>query len=157
MRVAKNKFTVNNQMYKKLITPTQVGNILRLHVDEIEVSQKVKLIKGDTIIEKDSELISMAQKVCTMEEVRLGYRKMRMKYGDATHIMCPYRINNLRGLYNQNSVDDGEYGASRTLLKYWKEQEVTRVCIYIVRYYGRQKQGPCRFQIIQSLAHQVLD
>ena len=75
MRVAKNKVMVNNQMYKKLITPPQAADILRLHVDEIEVVQKVKLIKGDTITEKDSEFISMAQKVCTTEEVRLGHRK----------------------------------------------------------------------------------
>ena len=90
-------------------------------MDEIEVEQKVKLIKGDTIIEKDSEFISMAQKVCTMEEVRLGYRKMRIKYRDATHIMCAYRLNNPRDPYNQNSTDNAEYGAGRTLLKYLKE------------------------------------
>ena len=92
------------------------------------------MIKGDTIIEKGSEFISMAQKVCTMEEVRLGYRKMRIKYGDAAHIMCAYRLNNPKGPYNRNGADDGEYGAGRTLLKYLKEQEVTGVCIYIVRY-----------------------
>ena len=122
MRVAKNKLMVNNQMYKKLITPPEAADILRLHVDEIEAAQKVKLIKGDAIIEKDSEFISMAQKVCTVEEVRLGSRKMRIKYGNATHIMCAYRLNNPKGLYNQNSADDGEYGAGRTLLKYLKEQ-----------------------------------
>ena len=38
MRVAKNKLMVNNQMYKKLITPPQVADISRLHVDEIEVA-----------------------------------------------------------------------------------------------------------------------
>ena len=148
---------VNNQTYKKLITPPQAADVLRLHVDEIEVAQKVKLIKGDTIIEKDSKFISMAQKVCTMEEVRLGYRQMRIKYRDATHIMCAYRLNNSRGPCNQNSADNREYGAGRTLLKYLKEQEVTGVYIYIVRYYGGQRLGPHRFQIIQSLAHQVLD
>ena len=50
----------------------------------------------------------MAQKVCTMEEVRLGYRKMRIKYGDATHIMCAHRLNNPRSQYHQNSADNGE-------------------------------------------------
>ena len=89
MTVAKNKLMVNNQTYKKLITPPQAADILRLHVDEIEVAWKVKLIKGDTINEKDSEFISIAQKVCTMEEVRLGYRKMRIKYRDAnTYNVC---------------------------------------------------------------------
>ena len=52
---------INNQVYKKLITPPQAADILRLHVDEIEVAQKVKLIKGDTIIERDSKFISMLQ------------------------------------------------------------------------------------------------
>ena len=117
MRVHKNKLMLNNQMYKKLIT-SQAADILRLHVDEIEAAQKVKLIKGDTIIEKDSEFISMAHKVCTMEEVRLWYRKMRTKYRDGTHIMCAYRLNDPRGPYNQNSADNREYGAGRTLLKY---------------------------------------
>ena len=131
MRVAKNKLMVNNQSYRKSITPPQAADILRLHVDEIKVTQNVKLIKGDTIIEKESEFISMAQKVCTMEEVRLGYRKILIKYRDTTHIMCAYRLNNPRGPYIQNSADDGEYGAGRTLLKYLKEQGVTGVCIYI--------------------------
>ena len=105
----------------------------------------VKLIKGDTIIEKDSEFISMAQKVCSLEEVRHGYRKMRITYRDATHIMCAYRCNNPRGPYNQNSANNREYGAGRTLLKYLKEQEVTGVCIYIARYYGGQNLGTRRF------------
>ena len=38
MRVAKNKLMVNNQMYKKFITPLQAADILRLHVNEIEVA-----------------------------------------------------------------------------------------------------------------------
>ena len=45
---------VNNKTYKKLVTPPQAADILRLYVDKIEVEQKVKLIKGDTIIEKDT-------------------------------------------------------------------------------------------------------
>ena len=28
-------------------------------------------------------------------------QKMRIKYGDVTHIMCAYRLNNPRDLYNQ--------------------------------------------------------
>ena len=63
----------------KLVTPPQATDILRLHVNELEAAQKVKLIKGDTIIEKDSEYISMAQKVHSTEEVRLGYRKKENK------------------------------------------------------------------------------
>ena len=120
MRVTKNKLMVNNQMYKKLITPPQTADILRLHMNETEVARKVKLIKGDTIIEKDSEFISMAQKICTMEG-QAWVQKMRIKYGDERHIMCAYRLNNPRGPYNQNSADNTEYGADRILLKYLKE------------------------------------
>lgn len=103
-----------------------------------------------------SEFISYAAKVTTIEEVRIAYRKLRVKYADANHIMSAFRLNPPNGPYNQEANDDGEHAGGRTILNVLQESQSTNVAVFIIRFYGGRHLGATRFEIIRSLSQAAL-
>ena len=81
---------------------------------------------------------------------------MRIKYADATHISCAYRLDSPQGSHAQGYFDDNEHGAGRSILQAIKDRSITRVAVYIVRYYGGVKLGKRRFQIVTTMATAAL-
>lgn len=152
MKIFKNKLRINNQPYKRKVTPPSGADILRLDEDELISIKQCKVIKGDFKLEQGSEFVSYAAKVRSPEDMRQVYRKLRIKYADATHISSAYRLHPPNGPFNQEATDDGEYGMGRALLKILTDSEVTNGAVFLVRYYGGEHIGGTRFQIAAELA-----
>lgn len=146
------KLYFNNQLYRRKLNPPQNAELLRLDNEELDLVKQVPLFKGGSHEEKNSEFIGYAAKVKTVEEVRMGYRKLKIKFADATHIVSAYRLKQAVGPLNQEGCDDGEHGASRFLLQMLMDGDYTDICVYVVRYYGGTNIGPQRFDIITNLA-----
>ena len=91
-------------------------------------------------------------KVQSLDDVRKAYLKMRIKYGDATHISCGYRLANAMGPFNQEAVDDSDYGCARTLLNVLKDSEMNEFAIFLARNYGGIHLGNRRFDIFKQMA-----
>ena len=81
---------------------------------------------------------------------------MRVKYADATHISCGYRLENSAGPFNQGYFDNNEYGAGRSILQAIKDRAATAVTVFIVRYYGGIKLGKRRYEINAMLTTATL-
>lgn len=154
--INQNRLYINNQMYRRKVSPPQNPEILRMNEEDLAEVRNVELIKGPTHEEKNSEFLTYVQQISSVNEVRLGYRKMRVRFADATHIMMAYKLPGAVGPLNQEGCDDGEHGSSRHLLQMLIDKDYTNVCVYVVRYYGGTHLGQKRFEIITNLAQEAI-
>ena len=146
------KIIVNNTVIKPRIIPPTAKDTLQLSSQELEQIQAVKLIKGSEHTEKGSDFFVYVTKVKKLEDINRVYLKMRIKYGDATHISCAYRLDKPNGPFNQQSVDDTDYGCARALLDVMKDKEIDQLALFLVRCYGGVQLGSRSFEIFTQMA-----
>ena len=123
---------------------------------EAETARAYKLYSGPQHQEKGSEYYSYAFKAKNVKEVQTAYEKMRVKFADATHISCAYRLDNPIGPYRQQAIDDGDYGVARSMLKILKQNDVSCAGVFLVRFYGGIQLGKRRFQIAEQLTEKAM-
>ena len=131
----------NNEKIKPQLFALTAARILTTTDTEQQDIRATKLYKGEEFTEKGSDYISYTQKVKTVKDVQKGLYKMKFKYADATHISCAYRLDNAKGPFRQEYMDDEEPGAGRTILQAIKDRGLTGVAVFIIRYYGGIKLG----------------
>lgn len=151
MKIHKNKLRVNNEPYKRKVSPPSAAEILRLDPTEIVTTQRAPTVYGDSDMNQGSEFISYAANVNSVEEVRVAYRKLRVKYPDASHIVSAYRLDPPNGPFNQEACDDGEHGGGRCLLSLLETMNVLNTAVLVIRFYGGKHIGSARFDIIRRL------
>ena len=101
--------------------------------------------------EGNSEFRCHMQRVKDEAEVQNGLMKMKIKYGDATHIVTAYRLQGANGPFRQDFLDDGEAGVGRSMMEMIQEKKSENIAVYVARYYGGVKLGK-RFEIYKELA-----
>ena len=156
IKMSKGKIMVNSEILKPKVQPPMYAEILRKTEQELEVLKAIKMVNGPEHLEKGSEYYTHICKVTKEEDVRQAYRKMRIKYADAMHITCAYRLNNPIGPYRQQAIDDQDHGVGRSLLKVMKSKEVTNLCCFLVRYYRGVHLGKRKFEIAESLVERAI-
>lgn len=156
MKISKNKLRINNEPYVKKVHTPNAAEILCLDDDELDVTRKTVLYEGGTRDEKGSEFLAFAASVTSTEDVRKAYRKLKIKYADASHISSAYRLAPADGPFNQEALDDGEHGMGRFLLKLMQEGSSMNTAVFLIRYYGGVHIGSLRFDIARTLATKAL-
>ena len=156
LKYFKGQILANNQKVKNPLLAPNAARILAMTDQEQEDIRTIKLYKGEEFTEKNSEYISYVQKAKTVKEVQKGLYKMRIKFADATHISCGYRLEHPNGPFNQDYWDDGEVGAGRAILQAIKDRSMTGVAVFVVRYYGGYRLGRRRFEITSMLSTAAL-
>ena len=156
VKFVKNRIMVDNEIINPQVLPPTTADVLRLSDEERLAIKATKVIATDEHSEEMSDYASFVQKVKTTDEVRRGYYKMRIRFGDATHISCAYRLSGSYGPYKQEGINDNKIGAGRTILTSLKKRAVTDVCVFIVRWYGGKHLGNRRFQILEMLTESAL-
>lgn len=119
-------------------------------------AKQAPTILGDSKEEQGSKFISYAVKVTKVEDVRAAYRKLRIKYADASHIISAHRLSPPNGPLNQEATDDGEHAGGRLLLHLLQDLDIVNVAVFIVRYFGGTHIGNLRFEIMENLAKVAL-
>lgn len=147
---------INQQAYKKAIQVPSIKNIVRPSEALYEKVEDIDIIKGAEDTQANSKFASFVVAVKDFDEINAAYLKVKMKYADATHISCAYRLPGANTPINQDYVDDGEIGCGRTILKAIKDQGLMNVAVFIMRYYGGIHLGPKRFEIFCSLANDAI-
>ena len=142
-------------MLKPTVKPPTSSDTLTLSKAELENIQAVKLIKGGEHTEKGSDFYVYAAKVKTTEDVSKAYLKMRVKYGEATHISCGYRLQKPNGPFNQQGIDDKEYGCGRTILQKLIDKDITDLAVFVARIYGGIHLGARRFEIFKDMTEKA--
>lgn len=156
MKISKNKLRINNKPYNRKVKPPPAGEILRLERSDIEFTNQSPTVYGDSKLVEGSEFISYAVQVSSVEQVRIAYCKLRMRYADATHISSAFQMDPPNGNLNQEGADDGEHGAGRCLLGALKDNSIVNAALFIIRFYGGRQIGAARFDTIKHLSITVL-
>ena len=152
----KGKLMVNNATVKPKLQMPNVVDIHTLTDDELGHIEQVKVYNVPGHEEAGSEFMCYFQRINSVDEVQQGLVKLKIKHGDATHIPVAYRLANSKGPYNQEYLDNQEFGAGRRILNVLKQEEITNVAVFTPRYYGGQKMGARHFQIYQELAERAV-
>ena len=156
IKLHKGNLLVNNKKIQKEVEAPQVSNILTLDDAEIHSLHEIRTHEGGQHQEGDSEFFCHYQKITDTNDAEAGYAKMKIKYGDATHIAAAYRLEGADGPFKQGYDDDGEEGAGRKILQELKESDTYGTAIFIARYFGKKKLGSQRFEIYSHLAKSAL-
>ena len=94
LRMQRGLIFCNNLQVRKKISKPSIAKTLKLTNHQIEEAMAIKLVEGGDYVESGSEFLSFVHKARTVDEVNKGYQKMKIKYADATHISCVYRLAN---------------------------------------------------------------
>ena len=152
----KGKLFANNKIIKQELNFPDARDVLTLSDEELAEVQKVKTYLAGTHEEDQSDFHCYFQRIANIRDVQNGVNNMKIKFGDSTHIVTAYRLENPAGPFNQSFLDDGEPGTGRAILQCMKEKEMDKMAIFIVRYYGGKKMGKRRFEIYRHLAKQAV-
>ena len=153
----KGKLLVNNSVVKQKVLPPSSTDALRLTKSELETVQAVKLIKGGEHTEKGFEFYVYAAKARSVDDVRKAYMKMRVKYGEATHISCGYQLSKPNGPFEQEGIDDKEFGCGRIIMEKLAACDITELAVFIVRIYRGVHLGARRFEIFKDMTQKGAD
>ena len=123
---------------------------------EIEALQEVRTHDAGTHQEENSDFFCHYQRVSSAKDVEAGLAKMKVKYGDATHLTAAFRLENSVGPTGQGYIDDGEQGAGRSMLRKIKEKDLGNIAVFIARYYGGKHLGKRRFEIYEQLTEKAV-
>ena len=156
IKLRKGRIYANKKHITSQIAAPRACDILTLEEDELQTLHKVKTHEAATHQEGNSDFYCHYQKVHNENDVESGLAKMKIKYGDATHIVTAYRLQGANGPFSQGYLDDNEGGAGRVVLKELQSKDVDGLAIYVVRYYGGKHLGSRRFEIYGHLASKAI-
>ena len=153
----KGKLFVNNKHIKPEIEVPGPADILTLTDEELAGIRDVNVHEGGQHEESNSEFLCYYMCARDTNEVQAGLAKIKIKHGDATHIITAYRLDNAEGPFNQGYNDDEEDRAGRQILKNLKLKDMSNMAIFIARYYGGKHMGTRRFAIYEMLANKAIN
>ena len=156
VKFIKNRIVIDNEIILPQVMAPTATEVLRLTDEERMEIKTTKMITTDEHSEDLSDYASFVQRVKSVDDVRKGYYKLRIRFGDATHISCGYRLEEPLGPDRQEGIDDKEYGAGRTILKILKQKAAVNMAVFVVRWYGGKRLGNRRFQILEMLTEAAL-
>ena len=105
---------------------------------ETFLSVERDLVVKNEIQEKKSRFLTFCKYVETSEEAESFYRKLKMEYKDAKHVVFAYRL-----LTTSRCSDDGEPSgtAGKPILDILEKENVYNIIVCVVRYFGGVKLG----------------
>ena len=156
IKMQRGNIIVNDMKIKQKVKTPKDADILCLSACELDQIKAFKIIKGVTHEERESEFISYAAKVASEKDVQTAYLKMRIKYADASHVSCAYRLSNPDSPCDQGAIDNKDYGIAHAVLKVMKDKDITEMAIFIVHYYGGIQLGKRRFEIASDLTNSAI-
>ena len=153
----KGKLIIEDQPYEKAVRVPTVKEILAIEVVDFDRAMESEIYKGKTILEKDSSFTGYVTSIQTHQQVMDAYRKMKVQFASASHIVCCYRIPGTRKFECEDYCDDRDSSCGRTLLEWMIANDITCRAIFVVRASGREKLGPYRFKCYVEAAKAAIE
>lgn len=138
------------------VHPPTSSELTRLIDPEIDQLNNLKIIRGSTEDKEESTFIGYATSTTSLDDVRAAYKRLRLMHGQATHIACAYSLQAGPVLHREGGCDDEEYGAARVLRGILADKQVNNVTVFLVRYYGGNKLGAARFDLMKQVVQDAI-
>lgn len=156
MTFQRGKLIINEEPYQKAVKVPTAKDILRPDDALFDKAKELDIVKGVKETHDASKFASYAVAVQDHADVQAALTKMRLKFADATHVACAFRLPGANTPINQDFIDDGEFGCGRIMLKVLKEQQLLNIAVFIVRYYGGKHLGAQRHNIFHDMAAKAI-
>ena len=152
----KGKLTINNEVMKPKLSIPVPADVLTLEMDELEEIHQICTSEAGQHEEGGSEFLGYYQRVKSVSDVQKGLNKIKIKHGDASHIVTAYNLPNAETPFNQGFEDDGENGTGWRMLDELKQKEQDRIAVFVARYSDGSKLGPRKFDIYRDLTKKAI-
>lgn len=156
MEFRRGELVINQLPYEKAVQVPSAKEIINPSASMYEAVEEIHIVKGEEEFQGNSTFVSFAAAVEDVADINAAYLKLKMKYADASHISCAYRLPGANTPINQDFVDDGEHGCGRTILREISNEGLMNVAVFIMRYYGGKHLGAKRFDIFRDLTTAAL-
>ena len=101
---------------------------------------------GERLNKSGSSFAGFAMKTHSIEDVIGGYKQLKYRFLESTHIMCAYRIMDPNVAHMTDSVDGGKLGAGRRLVQMLAEESFENIAVYVVRHHRGPNIAPVRWE-----------
>lgn len=148
---------IDGKQYEKQVSAPKPADIFYPDEKQMDLADEIDMVRG-----KDEELykstfVAYAVAVQDHQDITAAYTKVRMKFAQASHVVCAYRLQGESTPNMQDYVDDGEYGAGRAILSILKEEKLMNVVVFMIRQYGGQNLGSARFELFKKVARSATE
>lgn len=156
MSVKRGRLLINEKEYRKAVQAPLPAEILYPDEKMYDLAEEIDMVKSKEETVGNSYFVAYAAAVHTHKDIQAAYTKVRMKYANATHISCAFRLPGSDTYFKQDYIDDGEHGAGRTMLGVIKETALMNVVVFMIRFYGGTNLGPMRFEVFKKVTKSAI-
>ena len=156
IHLRKGKLLVNNKIISPKVYAPAPADILTLEPKELDALQHLKTYEAGRHKESGSEFICCFQRVSSVNDVQQGLARMKIKHGDATHIVTAYKLQHADGPFRQGFQDNKESGAGWKMLTELKDKDQDNIAVFIARFSDGSKMGPRRFDVYKDLTRKAV-
>ena len=153
----KGQLLVDGNTYNPKARQPSCTEILEMKPVQLKQALAKKLYPGDTVSKDNSTFTGYSAKCYSIQQVLDGYRQLKYRFLESTHIICAYRIMDPDVAHMVDCVDDGELGAGRRLLEMLIENSYENTVVYIVRHHRGPNKGPIRFSMITDAGKSAIE
>ena len=148
MAYGKGGLMIQGEMYKAKVNAPLPTKILKYEPQKVEEILKMKIPCGETFEMLGSTFLAHVWEANNFEQINDAYMNLRMKYPQAKHITCAYRIAGMPRCYHEDYCDDKESGGGNYLLKLMKTNSISSTAVFVVRHHKGPKLGNARFELM---------
>lgn len=156
MSMSKGRLLIKDKPYTKAVTPPTPAEIFTLKEGLMDLADEIDMVKGEHEKPQKCDFVAYAAAVKDHNDITAAYTKVRMKFSDATHVVCAYRLPG-KDPTSEDYADDGEFGAGRTILSVLKEKQLRNIVVFMIRYFGGQHLGPSRYDVFRKVTTSALE
>lgn len=156
MSAKKGRLFIEEKMYEKVIHAPTPSELMKPDEKLYKLAEEIDMVRGKDDTTKNSKFIAYAAAVHDTTDVQAAYIKVRMKFADATHVVCAFRLRGSHTPTLQDYVDDGEFGAGRVMLNVLKEEKLMNIVIFLIRYHGGTNLRVLRFDKFKEVSQSAI-
>lgn len=156
MSAKRGRLLIDEQTYEKAVHAPAPAELMRPDEKLYKLTEEIDMVRGKDDTIKKSKFIAYAAAVHDTNDVQAAYIKVRMKFADATHVVCVYRLQGAHSPTLQDYIDDGEFGAGRVILNVLKEEKLMNIVIFLIRYHGGTNLGSVQFDKFRETAQSAI-
>lgn len=153
--VQNDKIVVNGDIDTPEITTPQPSDLFMSQEELTQVhEQDSNMVMAEPVLAKHSQFIGLATAVKSIEDIRIAYKAVALRFPSMDHIMMAYGVKD--GQVKWGHCDDFEFGGGSCVRRAMSSQKMKDTAVFVVRKYGGLHMGMDRFKSIEEAANRAI-
>ena len=157
MSFFKGALMIQNQSYKQKVQEPDYQSILQLSSEDIERILSSRVQQGELVHKEGNNFLGFSKCISTYQEIRETYINLKLRFPQASHIMCAYNIPGVDTYYSQDYCDGGDFGVGKHILQMMTKSGISSRAIFVARFSGHSRKiGEARITGAVQAAESVM-